>query len=532
MMYFDRHSRFGSIFLIDPKSIITSSIVLTLMIGIVQVQSISLSNSFSISPFERFANGNIFAATTSNLEQTLPLAAHPVAPKVPSKNYQYFTKTPERDHHYATILKQQKQATIRHPYQVIQVAKDQTSLRVESAPVMKTSPPYSGYYRPQSQQYPASPMVPNYHTSMSLYESNPLGYDGGYQGHHSIVQDYSLDDHYPQYRNPQHHLHTGQGLHPYYQNQLQLMQSESPYYQSPYVSMGNGWIQKKFTSPYSSLTNHPKQSYDHHRRQRYHHDQQQHQSLLSNGIYGMDQIDDDDDDHHRQSATIFKELSASVRVAPPDHNHHYARHHHHHHRHPYRSQQPKQKDLYMTIGLDSESNNIENDNDDGEYESFGSQSRQNSMYTQKSNQNSHYQNHNQSQKQSQQPQSQHRSQSQSQSQPQSSSSSSSSARKRSRNQSKRSPRSSTLPIQSLASEKIESTPVEADRLISINHDDQDSNHHRHRNNANDVDIDIGFETNKDDTDSLWLDMGAYSSNQGSFGWYTDTPVVDREQPKR
>ncbi|KPM10068.1 hypothetical protein QR98_0086160 [Sarcoptes scabiei] len=226
------------------------------MIGIVQVQSISLSNSFPISPFERFANGNVFAATTSNLEQTLPLAAHPVAPKVPSKNYQYFTKTPERDHHYATILKQQKQATIRHPYQVIQVAKDQTSLRghmlrntlqtsdddvyeVESAPVMKTSPPYSGYYRPQSQQYPASPMVPNYHTSMSLYESNPLGYDGGYQGHHSIVQDYSLDDHYPQYRNPQHHLHTGQGLHPYYQNQLQLMQSESPYYQSPYVSMGN-----------------------------------------------------------------------------------------------------------------------------------------------------------------------------------------------------------------------------------------------------------------------------------------------------
>lgn len=119
-------------------------------------------------------NSKFYSALSDNQIPLMggPPASHPVArhpavtpPHLVSQNRKFFTKTPARDQHFAKILAQQEQATIRSPLQAMKAASDhaatQNKLRnslqtsdddvyeVESAPVMKAAPyqAYRGYDR-------------------------------------------------------------------------------------------------------------------------------------------------------------------------------------------------------------------------------------------------------------------------------------------------------------------------------------------------------------------------------------------------
>lgn len=90
------------------------------------------------------------------------MMSSPVPPALRSQNRKFLAKTPEHDKHFATILRQQDAATIRDPSQAAMVADDQMVLRgrgvshslqtsdddvyeVESAPMeMKSRLPYRG----------------------------------------------------------------------------------------------------------------------------------------------------------------------------------------------------------------------------------------------------------------------------------------------------------------------------------------------------------------------------------------------------
>lgn len=137
-----------------------------------------------------------------NSNVNINLLSNPVAPTITSQNYKYLTKTPERDLHYATILKQQQQATIRNPMQAFQVVRDQANMRghmlknslqtsdddvyeVESAPVMKATSPYQYSYAhyPHAYRYPARPALahPHHHQYVHQHQqpsiSHPLPYE-------------------------------------------------------------------------------------------------------------------------------------------------------------------------------------------------------------------------------------------------------------------------------------------------------------------------------------------------------------------
>nr|XP_027205646.1 protein kinase 4-like [Dermatophagoides pteronyssinus] len=320
----------------------------------------------------------------------ITMLSNPLTSSLISQNHRYMTKTPERDLHYQTILKQQEQATIRHPFQAFQLAKDQANMRghmlrsslqtsdddvyeVESAPVMKTTSPYQ------------------YHSLYSQFNNNNNN-NNVYRSSSSLSNRYRLPPLYSYPLNQQ----LQQQQH-YYQQQQQ--ESSQPPIELPSISMSfdpNPYQQQQ----QSTINESPSPSYQMYNSPLSYHQLQRKwpQKRFSNWVdFGRE--------NGRESRT--KELTTSIRVAPftssfqPDHYNHNHNQNNNQHSYHYRQQQqpnqhqyemePETKNLFMTIGFDqtsSASNNNDNSNDYPDtYETSASQQQQKIFNTQLSNNN-------------------------------------------------------------------------------------------------------------------------------------------------
>ncbi|KAJ6218586.1 hypothetical protein RDWZM_009743 [Blomia tropicalis] len=136
-----------------------------------------------------------------------------------SQNRKFFTKTPEHDKHFATILRQQEAATIKDPDQAVMVANDQMGVRgrmhhslqtsdddvyeVESAPVMMKSSPYrprrQGRKRdPVSESEPDNdadlPVSVNFESTIDHTYKQPANKPEGHIKHHREFSKFMDED--------------------------------------------------------------------------------------------------------------------------------------------------------------------------------------------------------------------------------------------------------------------------------------------------------------------------------------------------
>ncbi|KAH9416487.1 hypothetical protein DERP_014536 [Dermatophagoides pteronyssinus] len=342
-----------------------------------------LPQSSSSSPF---SNSQFYSEFIPD-NRMITMLSNPLTSSLISQNHRYMTKTPERDLHYQTILKQQEQATIRHPFQAFQLAKDQANMRghmlrsslqtsdddvyeVESAPVMKTTSPYQ------------------YHSLYSQFNNNNNNNNNVYRSSSSLSNRYRLPPLYSYPLNQQ-----LQQQHHYYQQQQQ--ESSPPPIELPSISMS--FDPTPYQQQQSTINESPLPSYQMYNSPLSYNQLQRKwpQKRFSNWVdFGRE--------NGRESRT--KELTTSIRVAPftssfqPDHYNH---NHNNQHSYHYRQQQqpnqhqyemePETKNLFMTIGFDqtsSASNNNDNSNDYPDtYETSASQQQQKIFNTQLSNNN-------------------------------------------------------------------------------------------------------------------------------------------------
>ncbi|XP_046910391.2 uncharacterized protein LOC124491739 [Dermatophagoides farinae] len=421
------------------------------------------SSSSSSSSASSYPNSQFYSEFLPDNRNLLTMLSNPLTSPMMSQNHRYMIKTPERDLHYATILKQQEQATIRHPFQAFQVAKDQAHMRghmlrsslqtsdddvyeVESAPVMKATSPYQ--FSPFNTQFnnyrssPASSMTNRYRLPSSYHHINshhsfnhhplsqPQHFFQPQESSQTPIELPSISmsfDPTPYHNNHHHHQQQQQQQHPHQQLPIEAYTTTSAatmFNTQPQI-LQRRWPQKRF----------------------------------SNWV---------DFNHENGKESRSKELTTSIRVAPAvDHSYQYQNNYHYQQQQPnYQYEmEPETKNLFMTIGIDQ--GNVDggsggggsNDYQDS-FETSASQQQQKIYNTQSDNQKN--------------------------------------------NQSKS--------ILATAA----TTPAANHQHQQQRQQQKRTKNHHHEEQKQDNNV---------DPTSSWLDMGAYSATKGEFGWFTDTPVI-------